>query len=94
MALLRFEVFEFHDLDLLARKKFEDALELASIKSSLEIGKTARLSRRRAGYARFFFSNRVEKIQRLVPLYRCMFQWANARSTGFRRRISNLIFGL
>ena len=29
-----------------------------------------------------------------IPLYRCMFQWANARSTGFRRRISKLIFGL
>src|SRR3954447_11097303 len=65
LALLRFEVFEFHDLDLLARKKFEDALQLAFVKSSLEICKTARLSGRRAGNARFFFPNRVKEIQRL-----------------------------
>jgi hypothetical protein len=66
LALLRFEVFEFHNLHLLAWKKFEDALELPPVKSSLKIGKTARFTRRRAGNARFFFSNRVEKIQRLA----------------------------
>src|SRR5207247_4606167 len=66
LALVRFEVLEFHDLQLLTRKKFEHALQLASIKSSLKIGKTARFSRRRAGNACFFFSNRVEKIQRLA----------------------------
>src|SRR5262245_59091200 len=75
---MSFEIFELHDLDLLTRKKFEDALELASIKSSLEIGKTARFSWWRAGNARFLFPNCVEKIKRLatsvslhVPVGKC-----------------------
>jgi len=66
LALVVFEVFELHHIQLLAREKFEDALELASIKSSLEIGKTPRLGRRRTGDARFLFSNCVEEIQRLA----------------------------
>src|SRR5215813_936355 len=61
-----FEVFEFQYLHLLAWKKFEDAFELTSVQSSLEVGKTARFNRRRAGSARFFFSNRIEEIERFA----------------------------
>src|SRR5262249_33685668 len=50
---------------LLAWKEFEDALELSSIKSALDVSKTARFSRRRSGYSRLFFSYGVEEIQRL-----------------------------
>jgi hypothetical protein len=60
------KIFELYDRHLLAWKEFEDALELSSIKSALDISKTARFSRRRSGYARLFFSYGVEEIQRLA----------------------------
>src|ERR1051326_5258243 len=58
-------MFELHGLDLIARKKFEDPLELASIKPPLHISKTAGFKRRRAGNAGFFFPDRIEKIESL-----------------------------
>src|SRR5262249_1357304 len=73
---------------------FEDALELPSIKSALEIGKTPRFGRGRATDARLFFSNRVKKIQRLdafvslhVPVGKRTLDWISQKDQQFDLRI-------
>src|SRR6266566_81800 len=67
-ALFALELLELNDLHLVARKEFEEMLELPSIKSPIDISKTARFGRRRAGNTCFLFSHGIEEIQRLASL--------------------------
>src|SRR5437763_16856541 len=59
-------MFELYGLHLFGRKKFEDALELSSVKSPVDISKTPRINWRRAADAGQFFPNGVEEIQWLA----------------------------
>ena len=93
-ALVLPELFKLYDLHLLAREKFEQTLELLSVKSSIDISKAARFSRRRAGDARFFFSHGIEKIQRLatfeslhVPMRKGAVDWISQKDQQFDFRI-------
>src|SRR5205814_4247913 len=67
-ALFVLEIFKLHNLQLLAREEFEEALDLPAIESPIYISKTARFGWWRAGDARLFFSHGIEKIQRLAAL--------------------------
>src|SRR5262249_41122222 len=65
-ALALPKLFPFDDLHLLARKEFKEALELASIKSTIDISETACFGRRRAYDTRLFFAHRIEEIEWLA----------------------------
>src|SRR5262249_40388682 len=65
-ALLVSKVFKLHRFYLLARKEFEQTLELLPVKSSVDVSKAARFSRRRARNAILFVSHGIEKIERLA----------------------------
>src|ERR1043166_8666431 len=60
------EVLELHDLQLLARKEFEQTGKLTSIKSPIDVSKTSRFNRRRARDACLLFPHCVKKIQRFA----------------------------
>ena len=62
MFLLK--LFKLQSLHLLAGKEFEETRELLSIKSPIDISKTARFSWRHADDTRFLLSHGIEKIQR------------------------------
>src|SRR5262249_28722145 len=59
-ALLVSKVFKLHRFYLLARKEFEQTLELLPVKSSVDVSKAARFSRRRARNAILFVSHGIE----------------------------------
>ena len=93
-ALVLPELFELCDFHLLARKKFEETLELLSIKSAIDISEPARFTRRRAGDARSFFTDGIKKIQRLasfeslhVPMRKGTVHWISQKDQQFDLRV-------
>src|SRR5882724_789468 len=94
LELVRLELFELHDLHLLARKEFEQTGKLPSIKAAIDISKSPRVSRRCATNARLFFSHGVKKIQRLsafeslhVPMRKGAFDRISQNDQQFNLRI-------
>src|SRR4029453_6152119 len=65
-ALLVPELLELDRFDLLPRKEFEQARELLSVKSAIDISKASRFSGWRSGNTRFFLSHGIKKIEGLA----------------------------
>src|SRR5437773_2962462 len=93
-SLFLSELFELYGLHLLARKKFKDALELSSVKSAIDVGKTPGVNWRRATDAGLFFSNGVKEVQRFaafkslhIPMGKCAFDRVSQNDEQFDVRI-------
>ena len=87
-------MFELYGLHLLAWKKFEDALELSSVKSAIDVGKTPGVNWRRAADAGLFFSKGVKEVQRFaafkslhIPMGKCAFDRVSQNDEQFDVRI-------